>query len=281
MPCKECGGHGGHHKPSCAFSPAVLQITNKDCTIFHRVEIPAAMGDETTVPPANGKYRNVLLTYEASGNAYLYSSDGIPTKLTFATSDYDALENKPAINGVTLEGNKTTEDLGIETGGGDDTIRLHINWDDPNIDKIRRESIIAVWTPPEEIDQWSLLLDEDNNKYSPYSLFDDLKSGKHIIIEDFIVGGVYNTQTGTWDKGLATTVEVVARSSEVQIDIARAIFFYVVAPINPLASEFGYTPHDSSNWGPVTTCLVYIEEKGSRTTAVVSVDGFGYYEQTA
>lgn len=32
------------------------------------------------------------------------------------TSDYDSLENKPQINGVTLSGNKTAEDLGIEAG---------------------------------------------------------------------------------------------------------------------------------------------------------------------
>lgn len=31
------------------------------------------------------------------------------------TMNYDKLENKPTINGVTLEGNKTTEDLHIET----------------------------------------------------------------------------------------------------------------------------------------------------------------------
>lgn len=281
MSCKECGGHGGHHKADCGFSPAVLQINNKDCTMFHAVKIPAAMGDEAEVPPEAGKYRNVLLTYEASNNAYLYSSDGIPTKLTFAATDYAALDNKPSINGVTLEGNKTTEDLGIETGGGDDAIRLHINWSDPNIDDIRREGVIAVWSPAEEESQWSLLLGEDNNTYSPFNLFDDLKSGKRIIIEDFIIGGVYNTQTGTWDKGLATTVEVVAKSPEVQLGRARAIFFYVVAPINPLASVLGYTPHDSSNWGPVTTCLVNIEGEGEEVLAQISVDGFGYYEKAA
>ena len=32
------------------------------------------------------------------------------------TSDYQELTNKPSINGVTLEGNKTSSDLGIETG---------------------------------------------------------------------------------------------------------------------------------------------------------------------
>ena len=31
-----------------------------------------------------------------------------------ATNDYEKLENKPQINSVTLEGNKSLEDLGIE-----------------------------------------------------------------------------------------------------------------------------------------------------------------------
>lgn len=113
MACKECGGNGGHHKPGCGMSPAVLQINNKDCTLFHNVTIPAIMGDETENPPANGLYKNVLLYYEASGNAYFYSSDGIPTKLTYATTDYNALTNKPTINGVTLEGNQSSDSLGL------------------------------------------------------------------------------------------------------------------------------------------------------------------------
>lgn len=32
------------------------------------------------------------------------------------STDYEDLENKPSINGVTLVGNKTTEDLGIQAG---------------------------------------------------------------------------------------------------------------------------------------------------------------------
>ena len=34
------------------------------------------------------------------------------------TSNYNDLSNKPSINGVTLSGNKTSEDLGISGGGG-------------------------------------------------------------------------------------------------------------------------------------------------------------------
>lgn len=35
------------------------------------------------------------------------------------TTNYNALNNKPQINGVTLQGNKTTQELGILTGGSD------------------------------------------------------------------------------------------------------------------------------------------------------------------
>lgn len=123
MACKGCGEADGHHKPGCGFSPTVLQITNKDCTLFHNVTIPAIMGDETEVPPTNGLYKNVLLYYEASGNAYFYSSDGIPTKLTYATTDYNALTNKPTINGVTLEGNQSSSSLGININDATLTIK--------------------------------------------------------------------------------------------------------------------------------------------------------------
>lgn len=34
------------------------------------------------------------------------------------TTNYSELSNKPQINGVTLDGNKTSEDLGISGGGG-------------------------------------------------------------------------------------------------------------------------------------------------------------------
>ncbi len=103
----------------CGLSPAVLQIENNECTLFHKVEIPASMGDETAVPPKNGLYRNVLLFYAASGNSYLYSSDGIPTKLTAVVSDYENLTNLPEINGVVLIGNKTLQELGITTAIND------------------------------------------------------------------------------------------------------------------------------------------------------------------
>ena len=64
------------------FSPSVLEIQNKDCpTLFHKVLVPASMGDEETNPPKNGQYRNTLLVYEATGAAFMFSSDGVYTFL--------------------------------------------------------------------------------------------------------------------------------------------------------------------------------------------------------
>lgn len=121
MPCSKCGHN--HPGEKCGSSPAVLQITNKDCTLFHGVTVPAIMGGETENPPKNGLYKNVLLYYEATGNAYFYTSDGIPYKLTYATTDYNALTNKPTVNGVTLEGNKTAANLGIVVNDGTLTLK--------------------------------------------------------------------------------------------------------------------------------------------------------------
>lgn len=121
MPCSKCGHN--HPGEKCGSSPAVLQITNKDCTLFHGVTVPAIMGGEDENPPKNGLYKNVLLYYEATGNAYFYTSDGIPYKLTYATTDYNALTNKPTINGVTLEGALTPASLGININDAALTIK--------------------------------------------------------------------------------------------------------------------------------------------------------------
>lgn len=125
MACKECGGNGGHHKPGCGMSPAVLQINNMDCTLFHGVTVPAIMGDETTNPPKSGLYKNVLLYYEASGNAYMYTSDGIPYKLTYATTDYNALTNKPAINDATLTLKQGDTTLGTFSANASENVEIN------------------------------------------------------------------------------------------------------------------------------------------------------------
>ena len=98
-------------------TPKVLEIHNHECPVlFHRVVVPAAIGDDETNPPRNGQYRNVLLQYEANKHIYMFSSDGIPTYISDGSEDKDAtdyneLTNKPQINDVELVGNKSFEDL--------------------------------------------------------------------------------------------------------------------------------------------------------------------------
>lgn len=96
----------------CGISPAVLQINNpSECVIFHKTIIPASMGNEITIPPKNGAYRNMLVYYESSGSVYVYDSDGIPTLISY--TDYLRLLNKPSINGVTLVGDKSLAEIGV------------------------------------------------------------------------------------------------------------------------------------------------------------------------
>lgn len=114
--CSSCGE--APHKCSCKnkdFTKAVIEIDNPaQITLMRRVVIPMSMGDDTAVPPAIGKYHNVLLYYEANQKSYLYSSDGIPTLLANGLTDYEQAVNLPQINGVTLLGDKSSADLGLQ-----------------------------------------------------------------------------------------------------------------------------------------------------------------------
>lgn len=64
------------------FPPSVLQVNSTECPVlFHKVVIPTNFGDETETPVLMGKYKNALVYYEVNGHTYLYSSDGVPTRL--------------------------------------------------------------------------------------------------------------------------------------------------------------------------------------------------------
>ena len=84
-----CGCEKHNLKDKERFFPrAVVELNSPEKLIlFRRVNIPASLGDETMVPPTIGKYYNTLLVYEANGNIYLYSSDGIPTQLSTDVSE--------------------------------------------------------------------------------------------------------------------------------------------------------------------------------------------------
>lgn len=65
------------------FPNAAVEIVNPDqLVLFRKVVVPSSMGGPDEVVPAVGKYKNVLLYYEKTEDAYLYSSDGIPTLIT-------------------------------------------------------------------------------------------------------------------------------------------------------------------------------------------------------
>lgn len=74
------------------------------CLPLRTVVIPAVLGDDSAdspVAPQNGAYHNALVEYAANGAIYIYSSDGIFTKLSskinredLATTEYvDAADN--------------------------------------------------------------------------------------------------------------------------------------------------------------------------------------------
>lgn len=96
--------------PKCdAGTPPVLEIDGGETPVlFHTVNIPASVGDDTTIPPTPGAYRNTRVTYEANNASYLYDSDGIPQIL--ATSEVSVL----SVNGQTGNVVLTAADVGAQ-----------------------------------------------------------------------------------------------------------------------------------------------------------------------
>lgn len=71
----------------------------------------------------------VVLQDETHGGAewrYIYATNGESgqweAQYPIETNDYEALSNKPSINGVTLSGNKTSANLGLLSNTGDQTL---------------------------------------------------------------------------------------------------------------------------------------------------------------
>lgn len=97
MGCIGCGKKE-HKGRACSQPAAVIKIDNpSELILFHKVIIPASMGDESQTPVTIGKYCNVLMVYEANGHAYLYSSDGIPTKIAFDSGGVLLVDKMPEV----------------------------------------------------------------------------------------------------------------------------------------------------------------------------------------
>ena len=80
--------------------------------------------------------------------SFLYDSNGNRIDIGGGVADYPDLTNKPKINGVTLEGNKTSADIGIE-GGGENSIfsgkRMTIYGDSISA-PTNKKSIVKAWS---------------------------------------------------------------------------------------------------------------------------------------
>lgn len=86
----------------------------KDCHkkapfIFRKVVIPASVDDDSKNPPKNGAYHNAIVYYEATENAYIYSSDGIPTKVSASLSDVSAMIAKAVGDEAEIRSNADQE----------------------------------------------------------------------------------------------------------------------------------------------------------------------------
>lgn len=88
---------------ACGMTPEVVEIINEECPVlFHKVTISADRGDdspESPVAPTNGTYRNALVVYEATNHKYIYSSDGIYTRIDNDAKMFNELLGRPKYNG--------------------------------------------------------------------------------------------------------------------------------------------------------------------------------------
>lgn len=92
--------------PTKAFIPGPIEIPIN----FRAVTIPADQGDDTTNPPLNGAYRNVVLKYAANAHVYIYSSDGIPVMLVGGIN-FDEIANRPLYDGEPMTSDTNIPDL--------------------------------------------------------------------------------------------------------------------------------------------------------------------------
>lgn len=95
----------------CDLPQAIQVVGPSDIVLFHRVDVPASLGDDTTNPPVQGEYHNILLVYEANGHAYLYNSDGIYTRI-HGVGSFDELSGRPKYAGEVMTSATEIPDIG-------------------------------------------------------------------------------------------------------------------------------------------------------------------------
>lgn len=96
------------------------------------ISFPAALGDDSKgspVAPKNGDYCNALVKYESNGHMYVYSTEGVPERLSSnGTLNFEELLNRPQYDGEVMTGetnipevpsavSQLTNDLNFQTRG--------------------------------------------------------------------------------------------------------------------------------------------------------------------
>lgn len=95
---------------------------------FRKVNIPSSMGDDITGEyiPENGLYKNALVEYEANGALYIYSSDGIFTRLGYNTQGGGVSKNYvDTQDASTLQAAKNYTDAEVDAAS--DAMTLYVD----------------------------------------------------------------------------------------------------------------------------------------------------------
>ena len=195
-------------KDNCSCNPPkALEIKCPgEVILFRKVSLPASIGDDTTYPPRPGLYRNVLLQYEANNHVYMFDSGGMPTFISDGgegTIDYEALINKPSINGYELIGDTTLEDIGVDEAI-DDAI------DDALVD----------YTPTADLAAVALSGDYDDLTNKP---FIPTKTSDLTNDSDFVSDANYVHTDNNFTDALESKLEGIEAGAEVNVQSDWAI----------------------------------------------------------
>lgn len=203
MVCESCG-----EKPKNTakdFTKAVIEINNPETLVLLRkVVIPASMGTEEDVPVAIGKYRNVLLQYEANNHIYLYSSDGIPTAIT-ANIPQEVLDSIAELEEETADLQQQIDDL-KNSPDVVDIVDTYADLESYDTSKLGDQDIIRVLT------------DETHDNKSTYYRWDKVNSQWIFIGAISSINIVQTTGTSTTDvmsqKAVTDSIPLVFTTNE-------------------------------------------------------------------
>lgn len=175
---KECNCHRGPEvgKKIVGCPPKVININHPaEPVLFHRVDVPAAMGDDITYPPENGLYKNVLLVYEANNHTYLYNSDGIPTNLSLDISELEERMDEAEEDIDILDGELEDEALAREQADEDLQSQIDTIKDNPDVvDIVASYADLQAYDTSKLTDQdvIRVLADETHDGQSTYYRWD-------------------------------------------------------------------------------------------------------------